>query len=110
MSNVQSLRDKFMRLVAEVEPECQNDPQLFDPDFYPKPNTQNVKQFFISTDKETRAIALAAAKGICADCPLKEMCLEVALFYNEEAMIYGGYTPDERAEMVKIRKTPDNLA
>jgi len=106
VSNVQSLRTEFNRLVADEHPECQNNPGLFDPDFYPKPNTQNVRQFHISTDKETRAIALSAARNICNACPLAEMCLQVALTYNETAMIWGGFTPEEREKMPSIRKPP----
>ena len=103
---MQSLRKEFDLLVADEHPECQNNPGLFDPDFYPKPNTQNVKQFHISTDKETRVIALSAARNICNACPLAEMCLQVALAYNETAMIWGGYTPEEREKMSNIRKPP----
>lgn len=103
---MQSLRTEFNRLVSDEQPECQNNPNLFDPDFYPKPNTQNTAEMFVSTDKETRAIALKAAKDICFACPLKEMCLQVALTYHENAMIWGGFTPDERDKMVAIRKPP----
>jgi len=106
VSNVQSLRNEFNRLVADEQPECQNNPNLFDPDLFPKPYKNELKTEFVVYDKETRFIALNAARSICNACPLSLMCLQVALTYNEEAMIWGGYTPDERLKMPSIRKPP----
>jgi hypothetical protein len=79
---------------------------LFDPDFYPKPYKNELKHEGIVYDRETRVIALSAAKQICFNCPLSEMCLQVALTYNETAMIWGGFTPEEREKMPSIRKPP----
>lgn len=103
---MQSLRTEFNRLVADEHPECQNNPGLFDPDFYPKPNKNELKHEEVVYDKETRVIALSAARAICNACLLAEMCLQVALTYNETAMIWGGYTPEEREKMSSIRKPP----
>jgi len=39
----------------------------------------------------------AAAKAICADCPVREACLAWALYLGETHGIWGGMTPAERA-------------
>lgn len=36
------------------------------------------------------------AKAICADCPVREQCLEHALRTPEQYGIWGGMTPQER--------------
>lgn len=38
----------------------------------------------------------AAAKALCAECPLKVECLQVALEAGEPYGIWGGLTPEER--------------
>ena len=39
----------------------------------------------------------AAAKAICAHCPVREACLEWALHLRETHGVWGGMTPEERA-------------
>ena len=39
---------------------------------------------------------IAAAKSICAQCPVKTECLEFAVTTNQEFGIWGGLTEDER--------------
>lgn len=39
------------------------------------------------------------AKAICADCPVREQCLEHALRTPEQYGIWGGMTPRERRRM-----------
>jgi len=92
-----SLRDEFDRAVVEEEPECQNDPNLFDPDYYPPANTSKP---YVRVDAAFRKYATDSAKNICADCPLVDLCLQVALTYKEPAMIWGGLTPDEREKLL----------
>jgi WhiB family transcriptional regulator, redox-sensing transcriptional regulator len=46
----------------------------------------------------------AAAKAICAGCPVREACLEWALRLGETHGVWGGLTPEERA-----RRTPQLL-
>ena len=92
-----SLRNEFDRAVVEEEPECQNDPNLFDPDYYPSKKSYNS---YVFPDLEFRDYAIKAAKKICADCPLVDLCLQVALTYKEPAMIWGGLTPDEREKLL----------
>ena len=41
------------------------------------------------------------AKGICADCPVTEDCLQYALQTNQEAGVWGGYAEDERRRLRK---------
>ena len=97
VSNVQSLRIEFNRAVEEESPECQNDPNMFDPDYYPSTKSPSSYTY---PDLEFRAYAIAAAKAVCAECPLVDLCLQVALTYREPAMIWGGLTPDEREKLL----------
>lgn len=41
----------------------------------------------------------AAAKAICAQCPVRGICLETALRNKERYGIWGGLTPRERARL-----------
>ena len=61
---------------------------------------------------------VAAAKAICATCPIRTKCLNWAL-ENEEYGIFGGTTPEERKAMLagvtpiddsKLRKMQEQLA
>jgi WhiB family redox-sensing transcriptional regulator len=45
---------------------------------------------------ETNAIFEDKAKRICADCPVRALCLTEALRTGEPYGIWGGYTPEER--------------
>lgn len=50
-------------------------------------------QFFpMSEDVE----AVAGAKSVCMDCPVREDCLQFALATNQSEGIWGGHTPTER--------------
>jgi WhiB family transcriptional regulator, redox-sensing transcriptional regulator len=40
----------------------------------------------------------AAAKAICRGCPVLQSCLNWALTYGEPYGVWGGTTPEERAE------------
>jgi len=44
---------------------------------------------------------IAAAKKICASCPVNEECLQYALETNQEAGVWGGYAEDERRRLRK---------
>ena len=44
---------------------------------------------------------IAAAKQICASCPVSEECLQYALETNQEAGVWGGYAEDERRRLRK---------
>jgi len=48
----------------------------------------------------------AAAKAICANCQVKEPCLEYALATNQTDGLWGGLTPDQRRKQLSAyRKT-----
>lgn len=44
---------------------------------------------------------IAAAKQICAECNVREDCLQYALESNQEAGVWGGYAEDERRRLRK---------
>lgn len=46
-----------------------------------------------------------AARKVCAQCPIRARCLEVALENNEEYGIFGGLTSHERKDLRRVRKT-----
>lgn len=92
-----SLRNEFDRAVEEEQPECQNDPNMFDPDYFPSSRSRSA---YVFPDLEFRDYAIKAAKAVCAECPLVDLCLTVALTYKEPAMIWGGLTPDERDKLL----------
>ncbi len=52
--------------------------------------------FPVSESGPAAARQIAAAKAICARCPVAEQCLDWALLAGESAGIWGGTTPDER--------------
>ncbi len=54
--------------------------------------------FYPPTGAGNRA-ATAAARAICAECPVKAPCLQHALDHREEFGTWGGVTADERYRM-----------
>lgn len=62
---------------------------------------------FYVVDPETDEIdveAEAAAKAICAGCPVREACLEHAIAVREPHGVWGGVTARERRREVRRRK------
>lgn len=47
------------------------------------------------------ALAIATAKQLCADCPVRTACLEYALTHNEEYGVWGGLTEGERFRLTR---------
>jgi len=45
-----------------------------------------------------------AAKAICAECPVREACLEYALANRERDGVWGGATERERRRMIRQRR------
>lgn len=43
--------------------------------------------------------AAARAKGICAECPVQEACLQYALSTNQAAGVWGGLDANERRRL-----------
>ena len=46
----------------------------------------------------------AEAKAICADCPVRQACLEHALAHREREGVWGGTTERERRRIVRQRR------
>ena len=46
----------------------------------------------------------AAAKAICAQCPVREPCLEYALAAREKDGVWGGLTARERRRVLRQRR------
>lgn len=44
------------------------------------------------------------AKAICAQCPVREACLEYALATRERDGVWGGATERERRRMIRQRR------
>jgi WhiB family redox-sensing transcriptional regulator len=55
--------------------------------------------FYPSSDEEAEE-----AKSICAQCPVRETCLEYALANRERDGVWGGATERERRRMVRQRR------
>ena len=53
---------------------------------------------------------LGAAKSICARCPVRTRCLDVALARNEMFGIWGGLSRQERAALKRGRTTLGGVA
>jgi WhiB family transcriptional regulator, redox-sensing transcriptional regulator len=45
------------------------------------------------------------AKRVCADCPVRQLCLEYALFHNIEHGVWGGTSERARRRMVRQRRS-----
>ena len=57
-----------------------------------------VEDFFADPSRRTfRHAQDARAKLLCADCPVRQECLEHALSVPEPFGVWGGTTPAERA-------------
>ena len=48
--------------------------------------------------------ASADAKAICAQCPVREPCLEYALTVREKHGVWGGLTERERRRVLRRRR------
>jgi len=46
----------------------------------------------------------AEAKAICAECPVREACLEYALTTREKEGVWGGMTARERRRVLRQRR------
>lgn len=55
--------------------------------------------FYPATDEES-----AAAKAICAACPVREPCLEHALSVREKDGVWGGANEKERRRIIRQRR------
>ena len=55
--------------------------------------------FFPETEE-----AVAAAKAVCATCPVREACLEVALITRQDDGVWGGLDENERRRARRRRQ------
>ena len=55
--------------------------------------------FFPATEEDA-----AAAKGVCGECPVRELCLEHALGQREREGVWGGCTERERRRIIRRRR------
>jgi WhiB family redox-sensing transcriptional regulator len=62
--------------------------------------------FFPVSDARPALPQLAAAKRICACCPVRANCVAWALGTGEPAGIWGGTTPQERRVLRRVRGRP----
>jgi WhiB family redox-sensing transcriptional regulator len=50
-------------------------------------------------------VGVEIAKRICADCPVRESCLEYALFHNIEHGVWGGASERARRRIARHRRS-----
>jgi WhiB family transcriptional regulator, redox-sensing transcriptional regulator len=55
--------------------------------------------FYPTSDEEADE-----AKRICAQCPVREPCLEYALAHREREGVWGGATERERRRLIRQRR------
>lgn len=53
-----------------------------------------------------KGVPANAAKAVCADCPVREMCLQYALENDERYGIWGGMSEHQRRKLRKGRRVP----
>ena len=57
--------------------------------------------FYPATDEDEDA---ESAKAVCAECPIRQACLEHALTWREREGIWGGATEKERRRIIRQRR------
>jgi len=57
--------------------------------------------FYPPTEDDSDAVA---AKAVCAQCPVREACLEHALAHREREGVWGGCTERERRRIIRQRR------
>jgi WhiB family redox-sensing transcriptional regulator len=50
-------------------------------------------------------VGVEIAKRICVDCPVRESCLEYALFHNIEHGVWGGTSERARRRIARQRRS-----
>jgi WhiB family redox-sensing transcriptional regulator len=61
----------------------------------------DVEIFYPATDEDDDA---EPAKAVCAECPVRQACLEHALAHREREGIWGGTTERERRRILRQRR------
>jgi WhiB family redox-sensing transcriptional regulator len=57
-------------------------------------------EFFFPSD----GVGVEAAKKVCADCPVKEPCLEYAIRNRIDHGVWGGASERQRRRLIKERR------
>jgi hypothetical protein len=91
LTDIQKLYRDFHRQVVDVEPPCVTQPESFYPEDFGAFEWEKANKY-----SETMRQAIKVAKALCAECPIRQQCLEYAVEANEEWGIWGGLTPRER--------------
>ena len=61
----------------------------------------DVEIFYPASDEDDDA---EPAKAVCAECPVRQACLEHALAHREREGIWGGTTERERRRILRQRR------
>jgi WhiB family redox-sensing transcriptional regulator len=61
--------------------------------------------FFFPSD----GVGVDRARRVCAECPVKEPCLEYALRYRIEHGVWGGASERERRRILRRRRQPASV-
>ena len=65
----------------------------------------DVEIFYPDTeDPQMEPTVAAPAKAVCAQCPVRQACLEHALVNRERQGIWGGMTERERRRIIRQRR------
>jgi hypothetical protein len=83
----------------EIHPELKALYRLADEQDSPVPCTNYPDAFSIDYGEPDYWEAVANAKQLCDECPIRQQCLDYAL-KHEVHNIWGGTTPAERAELL----------
>ena len=75
---------------SEAQPACYGNPEPF----YDDHRIESAPH--IRAERE--------AKALCADCPIRNACLTWAIKHKEEYGIWGGLSPEERANLRKRKR------
>jgi WhiB family redox-sensing transcriptional regulator len=51
-------------------------------------------------------VGVEVARRICADCPVREPCLEYALYHRIDHGVWGGASERERRRIARRRRLP----
>ena len=55
-------------------------------------------------------VGVEVAKRVCANCPVREACLEYALFHNIEHGVWGGESERARRRIARHRRALQGTA
>jgi WhiB family redox-sensing transcriptional regulator len=65
--------------------------------------------FFPVSNMGPGAAQTAKAKAVCARCPVREQCLRYALDNGLDHGVFGGFTEDERRDLVRRDHNADQV-